>query len=439
MVAGCARCDITPEEPVWMDGMIRSRKSTGVHDRIYARVLMLSPDVIERACVLVSVEVCGLTDESANMMREAIQRCCGICRDRIVIAATHTHSGPATMGLFNQREDGYLSWLAERVTVAVREAASSLKPVKTGADSGTENTISHYRRLHSRDGSVIMNWEEYSPDDIIGPLGEADPEVGVIRIDHADRPGETMAVVFNHAGHPNVMSGDNYLISGDYAGLAMREIEERYGCTALFLNGAQGTMDIDGLRDRDWAGVERTGKALADAVASVMPDIPMDEGAPIRAAHMRYHIPPRRITLEELDWAKSILSETGGTYTAMADGVGDDYKASLFMRIHKRENRPVPIEQTCIAVGGTALISFPGELFTEIGMEIKRQSPFNRTYIIGLANGEIGYVPTRRAITEGGYAVSTREVDAAAEDIVTANSLALLEKTLTQEEGSHEL
>lgn len=437
MYAGCARYDITPAEPVWMDGMIRSHRSAGVHDRIQARALVLSPGGIERACALVSVEVCGLKANSAGMMRDAIKRRCGIDRDRIVIAATHTHSGPATMGLFNPREDGYLSWLTEQVMEATAEAASSLRPVTIGAASGAEDTISHYRRLRARDGSVVMNWEEYPPDDIVGPLGVTDPEVGVIRIDDAAKPGATIAVVFNHAGHPNVMSGDNYLISGDYAGLAMRFVEERFGCTALFLNGAQGTMDIDGLRVRDWAGVERTGLALADSVAEVMPDIRMDVDARLQTAHTQYTVPPRRITPEELDWAGSILSETGEIFTAMADGVGDDYTASLFKRLHKRQNEPVTVEQTCIAVGDTALISFPGELFTEIGTEIKRMSPFGRTYVVGLANGEIGYVPTRRAVAEGGYAVSTREVDADTEDIVTSNSLALLEKTLTLEEGSH--
>ena len=56
-------------------------------------------------------------------------------------------------------------------------------------------------------------------------------------------------------------------LPGDYTGLAERLLEEEFGGTALFVNGAQGTMDIDGLRDRDWEGMQRTGHALAAAVA----------------------------------------------------------------------------------------------------------------------------------------------------------------------------
>jgi len=65
-------------------------------------------------------------------------------------------------------------------------------------------------------------------------------------------------------------------------------------------------------------------------------------------------------------------------------------------------------------------------MYTEIGLHIKAASPFRRTYIIGLANGHVGYLPTRKAIAEGGYAEEVRRLDAAAEDVAVAYSLSLL-------------
>ena len=112
----------------------------------------------------------------------------------------------------------------------------------------------------------------------------------------------------------------------------------------------------------------------------------------------------------------------------MADGVGDDYKALLYQQLKEAEDRPTTIEQICLAIDGCAFLSFPGELFTEIGMRVKSESPFQHTYIIGLANGDVGYVPTRKAIQEGGYAVDVRQVDAAAEDIIVTENLALVDK-----------
>ena len=95
-------------------------------------------------------------------------------------------------------------------------------------------------------------------------------------------------------------------------------------------------------------------------------------------------------------------------------------------RLREAGPRDLPVEQICLALGDSALLTFPGELFTEIGQTIKAHSPFRRTFIVGLANGYVGYIPTRKAIAEGGYAEDTRLVDEAAEQVVVEHSLALL-------------
>ena len=186
-----------------------------------------------------------------------------------IIAATHTHSGPSTLGILTPREDGYVQELTSQLIALIEDATRNLRPAELGVASGREDTISHYRRLLADDGHVVMNWEPYPPEQIVGPLGVADPEVGVVKVvaagDPGDpaKPGRVLAVLFNHTGHPNVLSGDNYLFSSDYPGLAARLLEEELGGVALFFNGALGSVDIDGLRDRDWEGLDRTGRALA--------------------------------------------------------------------------------------------------------------------------------------------------------------------------------
>ena len=429
MHAGAAKTDITPAGEVWMDGMIRSGKSRGVHDRIFARALVLSANgSVHNAAVIISVEVCGLAADFTNMVRTRIREKTGILAERIIIAATHTHSGPASLGIFNPIESEYLDALSKKLPAIAHEAVGRLVPAHIGCASGRENTISHYRRLMGKNGRVVMNWEPYHPEDIIGPLGVPDDEVGVLYVVDSQDSARVICTLFNHAGHPNVMSGDNYLISGDYAGFAMRTIEDVLGGVSLFVNGAQGTMDIDGLKDRDWQGVERAGKALADSVLKTIREIQPHSEGKMRTGFTEYTLPPRIITPAELEWADAILAKTGGAIAAMADGVGDDYKAALFKRLHTLEDQQIPVQQICIAIDNTAFINFPGELFTEIGMEIKTRSPFEKTYIMGLANGEIGYVPTKKAIGEGGYAVETRGVSDKAEEIVLGKSLALLEE-----------
>ncbi len=428
MYAGTARIDITPQEPVYMDGMLRDHRSEGIHDPLYVKALVLSETRRpEDAVAFVSVDVCALHTKATDPARESGARLSGIPLERIVVHATHTHSGPATLGFFNPREEAVVARIVEAVGQGLAECVAGLREVKLAEAAGEEDTISHYRRLLATDGHVVMNWEPYPAEQIVGPLGDVDPLVVALHVVAADS-GETVAIMFNHTGHPNVLSGDNYLLSAEYPGRAEQLLEQRHGGLALFFNGALGTMDIDGLRDRDWDGMERIGQALAGAVSETVAAATPQAAVPLRVARDQYTVPARQITDQEFAWAQEILKRTGGKVEFLADGVGDDYLAVLYAKLREVQDQPVELKVICIGVGDTAFLTFPGELYTEIGMHIKERSPFARTCILGLANGHIGYVPTAVAISEGGYAEDTRRVDAAAEGIIVQRSLALLRK-----------
>jgi hypothetical protein len=172
--------------------------------------------------------------------------------------------------------------------------------------------------------------------------------------------------------------------------------------------------------------MERVGAKLAAEVTKTARRIEPVEGARARCASLKYGLPARQVSAEQLAWAEAIIEQTGGTVQPLADGVGDDFKALLLKQLHAVQDQPIPAEQTAIAIDDTAFLTFPGELYTEIGLKIKAASPFARTYIIDLANGSLGYLPTRKAISEGGYAEDVRHTDAGAEDVVISRSLELL-------------
>jgi hypothetical protein len=438
--AGAARIEITPSKPVWMDGMLRNHPSEGVHDPLFACALVISNEPDMRGTVAIaSADLCRLPEFLTSRVRQTVEANLGIPAVNIVIAAKHIHSGPITSGDSGARteysrflapegeaESEYARFLRDALVQVICNAASRLRPVRAGFASGREATISQYRRLLADDGHVVMNWEPYPSEHLLGPLGPIDPELGVFNI--VDMAGQMVCLLFNHAGHPNILSGDNYLISAEYPGFAERLLEKQLGGIAMFVNGANGTMDIDGLGPRTWAEMERIGHRLAQAVAETARGIEPAEGLPLRCASIRYHVPPRRITDAQLAWAEEILRVTGGKVQALADGAGDDYKAAVYKQLRDTQNREITVEQLCIGLGETALLSFPGELYTEIGLRIKAESPFDRTLVLGLANGYVGYVPTRKAMQEGGYGEDISEIEAEAEDIVMANSMSLLRR-----------
>jgi neutral ceramidase len=423
LFAGTARLDITPYRSLWMDGMIRAHPSVGIHDPLFVRAMLFAngPE-LDDAYVIVSVDVCTLPDSITDRVREVAETRMGIPAAHIIIAATHTHSAPATLGLFNPAEPSFVAELVDRLVEVIGAAAACRQPALIGIDSGCEQTVSHYRRLLGADGHVVMNWEPYPPEAIIGPLGIGDPEVGVLRVVAAD--GQPLGLLFNHAGHPDVLSGDNYLLSAEYPGLAVCLLEREFGGLAMFVNGAQGSVDIDGLQDRDWAGMERAGRVLARSAAETARSLVPAE-ARIRGAACCYTLAGRVVTDDEWRWAEQILAQTGGEVQALPDGVGDDFWARFLQEMRAAGRRDWTVEQICLAIGDCALLSFPGELYTEIGQALKAQSPFRRTYIIGLANGYVGYIPTAKALAEGGYAEDMRWIDNA-EATVVERSLALL-------------
>jgi len=183
MLAGTAKIDITPSYNVWMDGMIRAHRSEGVHDPLFARALVLanSEDRAE-AFAIVSLNVCMLSSEQASSARAMVEDQTDIPASQIMLAASHTHSGPATVGCLGPSEPEYVKELLEKIAIVVNEAVANMQPVAVGAGSGREDTISHYRRLLADDGRVIMNWEPFPPERIVGPLGEVDTEVGVVKV-----------------------------------------------------------------------------------------------------------------------------------------------------------------------------------------------------------------------------------------------------------------
>lgn len=421
MNAGSAKIDITPSGSVWMEGMIRAHPSDDVHDALTARALYMADGEVQTA--IITLDVCVIQYSDASAIRHDIEAQLGIPTANIIIAASHTHSGPATIGFFSDAEPEYVQWLGKQVVQAVAEAQAASVAVNAGCASGIETTVSHYRRFLSDAGKIVMIWEENPAEGGLQATGESDTEVGVLKL--VDLAGGPVAVLFNHAGHPNVMSGDSYSISADYVGAACRILEAELGCVSLFTNGAQGSVDIDNWKWRDWDGVEVIGSALAQVVSEVAHQTPVVEES-LRVASAHYSLPRRTISDDQLRWAEDILKQTGGKIQAVADGVGDDFKALLYKQISDLRDQTVDIEQVCIAVGDCAFLSFPGELFTEIGMEIKRRSPFKHTYIVDLANGYVGYVPTKAAIDQGGYEVDTRSTDSDAEQTIINQSLHLL-------------
>jgi hypothetical protein len=323
----------------------------------------------------------------------------------------------------------YLAGLPAKIADAVRQAESRLAPARTSAACGHEESIAFNRRYHMTDGTVGWNPGKLNPR-IIKPAGTIDPEVPIVNFESND--GRAIALYVNYAVHlDNVGEAQ---ISADLPFTLARALADFKGpeLVTVYSTGCCGDVNHIDVRwresQRGHANAARMGTILAGEVLRTWPRL-----EPVRADAVRVRsevVPLALPAISEADVAKSrsviarVLDPTGPRPKFL-----EQVDAFKTRDVAARQGRPQEVEVQVIALGDElAWVSLPGEIFTELGLAIKQDSPFRRTIIAELANGAIGYIPARRAYSQGNYEViSARCAEGSGERLVDAASRLLKE------------
>jgi neutral ceramidase len=421
--AGAARVVITPPVGVPLSGYFAAegRKQTAqdVHDDLYARALVLNDG--EQTVAIVTTDLIGLDDEETGFVRALVERETGIAPQQLIVACTHTHSGPIVRPfppgdlVPGQADEHYFRLLPRLIASAVIMAQRKQRPATLGAGSGT--------------CFININRREILPDGTLrglpflgrNPEGITDREVGVLRVDDA-MTGEAVAVLLSYACHPVVL-GPNVEISADYVGYTVNFIEQVLGrnAVALFANGAQGDMNSI-VHPGTYADAERLGTILGAEALQVALSIQTQSEVRIQTATRRTELPlnPAASPERQRDYIR-FLEEEHRRFVAEGDARRAwDIEMRLAVahyRLYNREHMQqpsMPAEVTAFGLKGkgtsVGLVSEPAELFCTYGIQAREQSPFFTTLVLGLANGFIGYVPTPNVYTEGGYECEATQV-----------------------------
>ncbi|MDY7010742.1 MAG: neutral/alkaline non-lysosomal ceramidase N-terminal domain-containing protein [Planctomycetota bacterium] len=351
LLAGAARVDITPAGSVIMRGFGR-RKSTGIHDRLYVRALVL--DNGNEKLALISWDKLHINGfKKIAQVRSEINKRTGIPEENILIGCTHTHSGC---------EGPFIRASIE----AAGEAWKNRKRARIGIGSKMIYGIGTNRRTPRgawlRDG--------YPSQDVV-----MDNECGVIRIEDEQR--NIIAVVANYSCHPTVLGGENTLLSGDFVGIGMLEIEKRLGkgAVALFLQGCAGDTGTQTFRTgRTIPEAERLGKKFADEALGILEHIDVSRWVRLAGKTRMIGLPQKNF---------------------------EQTKRRTVPRLIKGRTS-IPNEIQALIVGDAMLLNVGSmEAYVEIGLAIKEASPFKRTFVLAYANGPwLGYLPSPR-----GYAI----------------------------------
>jgi neutral ceramidase len=363
LTAGIARVDITPPVGFPMGGYAaRQQPSTAIHDPLFATVLVLKTDSLTLA--IVSCDLRSFPSERVvTLARERH------LADHVLIAATHNHSGPITWEdkTWPSAQRSWFTETEDKILAAIENARSRMFPARIS--SGTDEIyLGHNRRLVRGDAKVTMLWRNAERK----PTSPIDPTLGVIRVD--DETGAPRAILVNYACHAVVLGPDNRAISADYPGYLARRIErELPGAMCLFVQGGGGDinpyLDKQPVNQGAFEEAEKMGNALADRALRVAREL-----KPSAKNEGNIALTSEVLTFRER-WIPTKTIRAGVT--------------------------------TIVIDRDIAIATLPGEPFVDLQIALRDKSEIPNTFLFGYtysAGGEwIGYVPTIRAASEGGY------------------------------------
>lgn len=351
LTVGYSQATITPtlDRPVYLAGFGRNRRAQSVHDDLSVRALALNG--AGATVVLAAVDVIGLPRAVVQEIERAVQQISPAAQ--LVVAATHTHHGPDTLGLWGPDEmtrgvdDTYLARLEQTVAVAALEALHHMRPADLRSVAIHVPGVAH----NARDPEI------------------RDEELSCLQFVAAghNKPHATLLV---YPCHPEVLWDDNPHITADYLAGMRRVVEHATGAPCLGMVGALGGMMTPAMPGNTFEDAERMGVILGEAALVAL--------SRAHARPVEYAVYRRSIF--DLPLANPLFR------IAMQAGL-------LTGPLH--DDGTLTTEASLLRLGDTAIFFMPGEVLPRLGLAYKEQmraAGFRHAVLAGLANDELGYI-----------------------------------------------
>ena len=405
--AGSAAVDITPKTSVFLHGYPHvKRYSTGVHDPLYASALCL--ESAGRRLLIVASDVIYVSRQMVLRARKRIAEQTGIAEADIMLSATHTHSGPkmldpiatAADSVVPPTDQSIVAKIEDGIVAAAKKAAANLRPAEIGLAVADATGVGTNRR---------------------DPAGPRDLNVPILLV--RDEKHKPIAAMLVCSMHPTVLHENSTLITGDFPSLTRRRLQHllhKPDCPILYHTGPAGDQSPRHVTtENTFAEAKRLGYIVGDAVNAVMPSIEFQNQIELDCRSTTVSLPLRKFPPEaeakaNLERAVAQLAKLRKNNaaktqirTAEVDWFGAQETVSLAKanaqgKVAKAAATCMPAEIQVMKIGPWNFIAWPGEMFVEFALEIKRKVA--NSFVISYANGELqGYLVTKKAAEEGGY------------------------------------
>jgi neutral ceramidase len=396
-----------------MAGYYHERGADGILDPLYSKAMVVEYEG-QRAAFVV-LDLIAVTRWITDEARVQVEQATGIKGDHVMISATHAHTGPelarrgkrsADMGSQSAACIAYTESLPNLIARSVRLASDRLQPSTLSVAKGQCDGLTFNRRFFMKDGSTGWNPGKLNPN-VMMPAGPSDSDLALLYVEQpgASTPAQAIATYVNFSMHPDTTGGSKF--SADWPGALSRILASYHG-TNHFSMVANGTCGNLNHIDTSWGWPQggpgeqnRIGTILGAAVFQTYKSLKPASAGAIRARSGRVSLDLPEVTEAQVAEARQTVESTKNDHGANFMKLVRAYRA---LDVAARNGKPQEVEVQVISLGqDIAWVGLPGEIFVELGMALKRQSPFAHTFLVELANENVGYVPDRRSFAEGNY------------------------------------
>jgi hypothetical protein len=425
--AGAATGNITPFLGTDLIGGFSPRGASFIHDELHARCLVLDDGNTRIAIVI--VDNVKFPTEIHGPSKELIEKTSGLPPENVLIAGTHTHSAPSLRGKsyleLDEPLDEYQQFVIRRVADAVARAVSHLEPARIGWGKGEVPQHVFNRRWLLKGGETVtspfgeqekavMNPGGYI-DRLDRPAGPVNPRVYFLSVESIE--GKPIALLGNYWLHYVGGTGSGH-VSADYFGVFSRRIGELIAdphqdppFVGILSNGASADINNNdyanygkpgGKRYERYEKMSEVAEDVAREVVRVRENIVHRDWVPLGAATETLTLKRRRPTGKELAAAEEVLEISDPSVVE-----DREYRRSALFARRAIEAGDWPETADAfvqaLRIGDLGIAALPFEVFCEIGFEIEERSPFEETFVLAMANGGLGYLPSPQQHDLGGY------------------------------------
>ncbi len=456
---GTAEADITPPNGFPMAGYYHERLAEGVIDPLKAKAIVFSGN--GQRAAMVAMDLCGVTTDLADQIRQAAAKT-GIKYENIVVSATHSHTSPdyyKTLHGYLGREKGdagriaYVEKLIGNAVAAIEKADKEAVEAKLAAGFVLQETpVAFNRRFVMKDGTV-QTWQSLRSPNVLKSAGPIDPEIGLMTVKNAD--GKMLGVVSNFALHLDTVGGTKW--SGDYPYFIEKAVRQAHGegCVSIFGTGCCGDINHSNPDGSPRNKTDLIGGSLGQTIVGGLEKLPELKNPRLVVKNTMVKLPLQECgekevaeslaILEALDSGQKVefLKQVWAHKMLMIDQLRHKMPLASaaakkpFLRTAKLAGvgDALPVEVTTIAVGDdVAIVCLPGEVFVNLGLAIKQNSPYKTTLIVELSNSvETIYIPTRAAHAGGSYEVTNSTVKPGSGEMLVEAALGLLRQSRTEQ------